>query len=68
MLLQSFAERLLFSSSEPRLSRDACFVDKPFPATAQDRESMSSLRTRIGDSSNNMIEYQCKVDIHRWDS
>jgi len=27
-------------------------VDKPFPATAQDRESMSSLRTRIGDSSN----------------
>ena len=28
-------------------------VDKPFPATAQDRESMSFLRSRIGDSSNN---------------
>jgi len=27
-------------------------VDKPFPAIAQDRESMSSLGTRIGDSSN----------------
>jgi len=28
-------------------------VDKPFPATAQDRESMSFLRLRTGDSSNN---------------
>jgi len=28
-------------------------VDKPFPATAQDRESMSVLRLRREDSSNN---------------
>ena len=34
------------------LSFHMVFVDKPFPAIAQDRESMSSLGTRIGDSSN----------------
>ena len=28
-------------------------VDKPFPATAQDRESMSCLRLRREESSNN---------------
>ena len=34
-------------------SRDHASVDKPFPATAQDRESMSFLRLRREDSSNN---------------
>jgi len=34
-------------------TRFVAFVDKPFPATAQDRESMSVLRLRREDSSNN---------------
>ena len=32
---------------------DYVYVDKPFSATAQDRESMSFLRLRREDSSNN---------------
>ena len=43
--------RLAFASEEIIFFGSG--VDKPFSATAQDRESMSFLRSRIGDSSNN---------------
>jgi hypothetical protein len=41
------------SADSRKINSNVIDVDKPFSATAQDRKSMSFLRSRIGDSSNN---------------
>ena len=41
------------SADSRKINSNVIDVDKPFSATAQDRESMSFLRLRREDSSNN---------------